>query len=124
MLKRWLALFLIVALIGANFQRFFVYAGFEANRSYIAQVLCENKARPFLHCNGRCYLMKKMKQAEEKEKNQEKEGKWSKYQDAFLTGTRINFSLNPFKTGKTYPVHPAPGICDSVSAIFQPPQLA
>lgn len=29
---------------------------------------CENKARPMLHCNGKCQLMKKLKQEENKDK--------------------------------------------------------
>lgn len=28
---------------------------------------CENKARPKLHCNGKCQMMKKLKEAEKKE---------------------------------------------------------
>jgi len=56
---------------GSSLSRFFVYAGFEMNQKYIASVLCENRNRPEMHCNGKCYLMKKLKQAEEKEKRQE-----------------------------------------------------
>jgi hypothetical protein len=68
MLRRILAMGLIIALISASFSRFFAYAGFEANRGYISKVLCENRNRPWLHCNGKCYFMKKIKQAEENEK--------------------------------------------------------
>ncbi|MDB5021541.1 MAG: hypothetical protein JWQ28_2668 [Pedobacter sp.] len=71
MLNRCLAILLLVALIGSSLSRVFVYAGFEANQSYIAKVLCENKSRPWMHCNGRCYLMKKLKEATEKEKKQQ-----------------------------------------------------
>jgi len=56
---------------GSSLSRFFVYAGFEMNQKYIASALCENRNRPEMHCNGKCYLMKKLKQAEEKEKRQE-----------------------------------------------------
>jgi hypothetical protein len=71
MLQRLIAMLLLVALIGSNFSRVFVYAGFQANQSYIAKELCENKSRPWMHCNGRCYLMKKLKEATEKEKRQQ-----------------------------------------------------
>ena len=50
-----------------------VYAAFEVNQNYIATTLCENKARPWMHCNGQCYLMKKIKATEEKEKKQEEQ---------------------------------------------------
>ncbi len=31
------------------------------NRSYVAQNLCENKNKPALHCDGKCYLSKQIK---------------------------------------------------------------
>jgi hypothetical protein len=71
MLNRVIALLLIVTMIGSNFSRFFIYAGFELNKKYIIANLCENRNRPWLHCNGKCYFMKKIKQAEEKEKSTE-----------------------------------------------------
>lgn len=70
MQKRLLALFLLAVMISANFSRFFAYAGFHANQKYIAENLCINKARPWLHCNGHCYFIKKVKQAAENEKKQ------------------------------------------------------
>jgi hypothetical protein len=39
------------------------------NRQYYATVLCENKAKPELHCNGKCQLMKELKANEKKEKS-------------------------------------------------------
>jgi hypothetical protein len=39
---------------------------FQLNRSYIAKVLCQNRDRPKLKCNGKCYLAKKLKQQQEK----------------------------------------------------------
>jgi hypothetical protein len=61
------SLLLIVCMIGCSFSRFFVYAGFELNRQYIATKLCENRNKPWLHCNGHCYLMKKLREADQKQ---------------------------------------------------------
>lgn len=36
---------------------------YYANYDYIANVLCENRDRPFLECNGKCYLEKQLKKA-------------------------------------------------------------
>jgi hypothetical protein len=30
------------------------------NYDYISKTLCVNKAKPTLHCNGKCYLMKEL----------------------------------------------------------------
>ncbi|NDI98392.1 hypothetical protein GWA97_04840 [Flavobacterium sp. LaA7.5] len=38
------------------------------NYEYIANELCENKAVPELHCNGKCQLMKELAKASEDEK--------------------------------------------------------
>lgn len=36
---------------------------YYANYDYIATVLCENKDKPYLECNGKCYLQKQLKKA-------------------------------------------------------------
>lgn len=33
---------------------------YYANYNYIATVLCENKDKPYLECNGKCYLEKQL----------------------------------------------------------------
>ena len=38
------------------------------NYDYISKVLCVNKAKPQMHCNGKCHLMKKLAAASENEK--------------------------------------------------------
>eukprot|EP01133_Synstelium_polycarpum_P004631 gene4631-5416_t len=89
MFRSLIAFSLIFFLLSANFSRFFIYAGFELNRNYIASTLCENRDKPMLHCNGKCYLMKKLKQAEEKEKGQNRASQKNQFQEAL-----INFLLH------------------------------
>jgi hypothetical protein len=38
------------------------------NYNYISKVLCENKAKPELKCNGKCQLMKSLAKESEEEK--------------------------------------------------------
>lgn len=43
---------------------------YVVNYDYIANVLCENKDKPQLQCNGKCYLAKQLKKAQrEQDKN-------------------------------------------------------
>lgn len=42
-------------------------AYYNLNRDYIARVLCENRARPELHCDGQCYLAKKLKSQQDRQ---------------------------------------------------------
>jgi hypothetical protein len=124
MLNRCLAIVLLVALVSSNFSRFFIYAGFEVNQKYIASTLCENKARPWMNCNGRCYLMKKIKQAEEKEKKQERDDKRNQYQEALPAAPTLALTIKRPAQRKSFPRLPAPGIIDRATPIFQPPKIA
>src|SRR6478752_4326672 len=82
MLNRLTAIVLILSLISVNCTRFLIFAGFEINKNYIAAKLCENRDKPWLHCNGKCYLLKKVKQAEQKEEKQERESQKNLFQEA------------------------------------------
>lgn len=123
MLNRITCIVLIVALLAANFSRLFVYAGFELNKQYIATELCENKDKPLLHCNGHCYFMKKVKQAQDKEKSSEREMQKSLFQEVFVKSSNsVKFFSRVLTTISTpykmTDVTPFPGV------VFQPPQLA
>ncbi|MDJ1506173.1 hypothetical protein [Xanthocytophaga agilis] len=61
---------LLFSLLLQTFSRAGIYLSFKVNQDYIARVLCINKAKPQLNCNGKCYLAKKLKQAEEQEQKQ------------------------------------------------------
>lgn len=65
-MKRVISFLLLVSLAYQCLGSMGVFVWFESNRSYIAKELCENRARPQMHCNGQCVLMKKLKALEEK----------------------------------------------------------
>ncbi|MBG6236021.1 hypothetical protein IWX76_002602 [Pedobacter sp. CAN_A7] len=85
MVRSSIAFLLIFTTLTANLSQYFVYVGFEFNKNYIATVLCVNRDKPVLQCNGKCYLSKRLKQAAEKEKNQERAAKKSVMQEACLS---------------------------------------
>jgi hypothetical protein len=92
MVKSALAILLILSLTVSDFQRMFVYAGFKMNQGYIAKTLCVNRSRPWMHCNGRCYFMRKIKAAEENEKKQKDRDSISKLEFSFFqSATQFNF---------------------------------
>jgi len=41
-----------------------VIVWYEANQDYVAAELCENKEKPQLHCNGKCFLKKQLNKVE------------------------------------------------------------
>ncbi|GAB4047406.1 hypothetical protein [Spirosoma litoris] len=44
-----------------------IIAHYQLNKEYIARVLCENRDKPQLHCDGKCYLAKQLKTQQEKQ---------------------------------------------------------
>lgn len=48
-----------------------IVAWYQANKAYVAKELCENKARPQMKCNGKCYLRKQLNKTENHQQNQQ-----------------------------------------------------
>lgn len=46
-----------------------VVADYQINKEYIAKVLCVNKSKPKMHCNGKCHLKKELNKAEKKDQS-------------------------------------------------------
>ncbi len=66
---------IILLLLSLSFQslvKLGVIAWYEINKQYVATVLCENKAKPQMKCNGKCYLKKQLAKAEEKSDSKSK----------------------------------------------------
>ncbi len=64
--KNWLTLPLLFAVLFQSSIKSGIVAYYELNKEYIATTLCENRAKPKMQCNGKCYLSKKI-QAQEKQ---------------------------------------------------------
>ncbi len=106
----------------SSFSRFFIYAGFELNRDYISTTLCENIDMPELHCNGQCYLAKKIQQAQEKEKNNTQDQKKGNYQEAFITQKVV--LITPFTYVKVFTATEIPfDLPIQPATIFHPPKI-
>jgi hypothetical protein len=87
-LKVLTAILLLTIIFLQTFSSFVIRADYFINKSYIARVLCINKAKPETHCNGKCYLAKQLKQQEEQDQ-QAPAPKWEKFdvQPFFLPGS-------------------------------------
>jgi hypothetical protein len=56
---------LLLVLLTQTFSKWVVVVEYRLNKNFIAQNLCINKARPKLHCNGKCQMMKRLAAEEE-----------------------------------------------------------
>jgi hypothetical protein len=69
--KKALSILLLFSISYQFVAKMGIIAWYEANQEYIAKEFCENKARPKMHCNGKCYLKKQLDKIE----NTTREGK-------------------------------------------------
>lgn len=121
MYKRLIVFVLLASLVGSNMSAYFIYAGFEVNQKQLAEKFCLNKNRPWMHCNGKCYLMKKLKQAEEKEKKQERESQRAAFQLA-MPSAPVAFHLSPIPFERHYSPAKVENPISCHFSIFQPPK--
>lgn len=61
---------------------------FKANRSYVARYLCVNRNNPSMKCNGKCFLMKKLK-AGHKQSNQNLPRQQDELRSVYYTITEL-----------------------------------
>ena len=66
MYKQSAAIFLLIAFVAQTFSNGFVMLDYYINKVAFAKN-CVNKARPAMHCNGKCQMMKKLQEEEKKD---------------------------------------------------------
>ena len=60
----------LITTILPTFSQWGTIAYYQINKEYITRILCKNRDKPQLHCNGKCYLAKKLKERQEKQDQQ------------------------------------------------------
>ena len=97
MFNKLLAVFLIISLQSVSFAMLLVDAGFQLNQKLISEKLCENRAKPKLNCQGKCYLTKMKKKAAEQKETGEDQIKQLQFQQLFINhpSSLAFYSSNP-----------------------------
>ena len=67
LLKAFFSYLLISLVLLQTFSREVLVVDFTLNRAVITARFCVNKARPQLHCDGKCYFAKQLKKQEDRE---------------------------------------------------------
>lgn len=112
----------MITVLGANFSNSLIYAGFDLNQKYIAEQLCVNKDKPEMHCNGKCYLAKKIKQAEEKEKSLEQQSQKNRFQEALIT-SKLKIYYPLIAITNRIIIERSSDLPKHSSSIFHPPKV-
>jgi len=125
MVRRVFIFFLMLSTLSANFSRLAISVGFDLNRKYIADHLCENRNRPWMHCDGKCYFMRKIRQAEENEKKQGTKDNFDRLEVTFFQtvhefefqnpayAIQVQFNVTDYRYWYSNPI---------VKGIFKPPR--
>ncbi len=122
--KRFIALILLITFSLQSFYSASVTAWFFVNRASIAKEKCVNKEKPQLHCNGKCYLSKKLKETEEKkdENSSQQIKQWVETAPCIITS--INFTLQyAYENGISYSELTDAYSFSHFSEIFHPPSV-
>lgn len=62
-------LFLMVSLLFSNsLIKGALFVNYKINQAEITRKFCENKAKPTMHCDGKCHLAKQLEKQEKQEK--------------------------------------------------------
>lgn len=109
-------------MLAQTFSKALIVAEYRLNRDYIAKFLCVNRDKPKMHCNGRCHLMKKIKQEEKKDQDNPERRAENKFE--IITATFQPASIAPVRTvsDMEYPVFQESICTDFASSFFHPPQ--
>ena len=67
LLKAFFSYLLISLVLLQTFSREVLVVDFTLNQAVITARFCVNKSQPQLHCDGKCYFAKQLKQQEERE---------------------------------------------------------
>ncbi|TKC02588.1 hypothetical protein [Pedobacter cryotolerans] len=64
--RKIIAIFLLLGIVTSSFNQWLLFSTYSLNKEYISTVLCTNKDKPHLHCDGKCFLDIKLKELEQK----------------------------------------------------------
>jgi len=125
--KRWISLGLLSLMLLKVCVIPLLYLDFEIRRDYIIANLCENRNKPQLKCNGKCYLAKRLAAAQKQEQKQAEQDYVSKLLLLPMDMKRFEIQFQTPQLLKikqvTYQFLPGAIPSSLVSGVFHPPAL-
>lgn len=120
--RQFCSTILIIALLAQTFSQGVYYLDYSINKAaYIKN--CVNKARPMLHCNGKCQLMKKIEAEEKQNQQQAPVMKLAKTEVFSSHHSDINFAFHYTIINNTVTPFAIGSPIDQPSSCFHPPSF-
>jgi hypothetical protein len=118
---KFLSIALCFIILMQTFSKSGLVAVYSLNKDYIASTLCENKEKPAMSCEGKCYLKKQLEQDDKNQSDSNAPASKEKSEinifcsEVLTSNTFIEENVHHFSVyKKTYSFH-------SLQGIFHPP---
>lgn len=122
MFKRPIAILLLLTFSAQIFSSPFIMLDYYLNTAAYAKN-CINKARPRLHCNGKCQAMKKIREEEKKEQQNNERASEYKVQQVLSSKSFFCLLVIPARASQKIIPHGNSGLpINRHNPIFHPPQ--
>jgi hypothetical protein len=118
-----IAIFLVIAFFAQTFSKGLVIANYYTNTQAYAKN-CINKARPKMHCNGKCQMMKKLKQDENKDSQNPERKNEIKTDLLFFTQIKTQIAFQNVRNKLQFPLLQYKLTQDISTDFFHPPSAA
>ena len=121
--KKIISVTLLLALVVKLLMAPAIFLDYQLRKDFIVRNYCINKNRPEMNCDGKCYLARQIKKAQE---NDEKQATDSFISKLFLTESEIKTNtFSDFFSLKSFNLKQKPQFCyiESISSKFVIPFL-
>lgn len=121
-MKHVFSILILTGILMQLFGKTIICINYQLNKDYISNVFCENKNSKKLHCNGKCYMKKQLKE-EDKKENAPANNLKEKFELQLFSESKSLSELNFFDT---YPCQHISSYVASTSTfhlleVFRPP---
>ncbi len=120
-MKYTIVILLFTALLAQTFSRSLAMADYLVNLETYKKN-CVNKAKPMLHCNGKCQMLKKMKKQEGSNGTNAPAPKFNQIEVVLSSKSFFpSLEIISLKNKSNYFTFNSPVISDHFSSLFRPP---
>ncbi|CAN5487707.1 hypothetical protein BH09BAC4_BH09BAC4_24670 [soil metagenome] len=125
-MKNALVYFLLVATLLPSISPWGTIAYYHVNKDYIARVLCQNRDKPMLHCDGQCYLAKRLKAQQDKQDKETTQRVQNSPVVQLFCQANLLFQFRqtwPILDSVAFSAYRFPSYTAPVAGLFHPPQV-
>ncbi|GAB4032740.1 hypothetical protein [Spirosoma jeollabukense] len=125
-MKNALVYILLVATLLPSISPWGTIAYYHVNKDYIARVLCQNRDKPMLHCDGQCYLAKRLKAQQDKQDKETTQRVQNSPVVQLFCQANLLFQFRqswPVLDSAAFSAYHFPAYTAPLAGLFHPPQV-